>query len=84
MKKFALTVVASFLIPGTLLAQALPDDAPFYVAQANAAINDLADRNVARYGLVDIGAACQKEDLILRSRASHDVVWCKKGHWQKP
>jgi hypothetical protein len=84
MNKITLTFVASLIIPGTLLAQALPNDAPFYVAQANAAMNDLADRNVARYGLVDIGAGCQQDDLILRSRATHDVVWCKKGHWQKP
>jgi hypothetical protein len=84
MKKITLAFVTSLLAPGTLLAQALPNDAPFYVAQANAAVNDLADRNVARYGPVAPGATCQAEDLISRSRATHEVVWCKKGHWQKP
>jgi hypothetical protein len=84
MNKITLAFVASLLAPRTLLAQALPNDAPFYVAQANAAVNDLADRNVARYGPVALGATCQTEDLISRSRATREVVWCKKGHWKKP
>ncbi|CAJ0718579.1 hypothetical protein LMG7143_04454 [Ralstonia thomasii] len=70
-------------VPGTLLAQAIPDPFGLITQHAEVAIQQRADSYVAMFGPVVIGSACREDYSMSRSNSTHEVVMCWKGKWQE-